>query len=78
MWEGENHLIPPNHFIFPDMSCIQNESLLETCYDEAWVDYAIANNLTQDQLNAIDQNSELGYLPEIEVEARRRFEELCQ
>lgn len=78
MWEGENHLIPPNHFIFPDMSCIQNELLLETCYDEAWVDYAIANNLTQDQLNAIDQNSELGYLPEIEVEARRRFEELCQ
>ena len=60
------------------MSTLHHETLLETCYDEAWIDYAVANNLTQDQLNAIDQNSELGYLPEIEVEARRRFEELCQ
>ena len=78
MWEGENHLIPPNHFIFPDMSCIQNELLLETCYDEAWIDYAVANNLTHDQLDAIDQNSKLGYQPEIAEEALRRFEELAQ
>ena len=78
MWEGENHLIPPNQLHFPDMSCIQNELLLETCYDEAWIDYAVANNLTHDQLDAIDQNSKLGYLPEIADEARRRFEELCQ
>ena len=60
------------------MSNIINESLLETCYDEAWVDYAVANNLTQDQLNAIDQDSELGYLPVIADEAQRRFEELCR
>ena len=60
------------------MSNIINESLLETCYDEAWVDYAVANNLTQVQLNAIDQDSELGYLPVIADEAQRRFEELCR
>tara|TARA_B100001079_G_C15917045_1_gene300537 strand:+ start:285 stop:467 length:183 start_codon:yes stop_codon:yes gene_type:complete len=60
------------------MSCLQNEALLETCYDEAWVDYAVANNLTQDQLFAIEQDSEFGVLPEIEAEARRRFEDLCQ
>lgn len=60
------------------MSCLHHESLLETCYDEAWVDYAIANNLTQDQLDAIDQDSELGYLPEIAEEAQRRFEALCR
>ena len=60
------------------MSNINNESILETCYDEAWVDYAVANNLTQDQLNAIDQDSELGYLPVIADEAQRRFEELIQ
>ena len=60
------------------MSCIQNEILLEQLYDEAWIDYMVANNLTQDQLDAIDQDSELGYLPEIEAEARRRFEELIQ
>ena len=60
------------------MSCLQNEALLETCYDEAWVDYAVANNLTQDQLFAIEQDSGFGVLPEIEAEARRRFEDLCQ
>ena len=60
------------------MSCLQNEMILETCYDEAWVDYAVANNLTQDQLFAIEQDSEFGVLPEIEAEARRRFEDLCQ
>ena len=60
------------------MSCLQNETLLETCYDEAWIDYAVANNLTQDQLFAIEQDSEFGVLPEIEAEARRRFEALCR
>ena len=60
------------------MSCIQNEILLEQLYDEAWIDYAIEHNLTQDQLDATDQDSQLGYLPEIEAEARRRFEELIQ
>ena len=34
MWEGENHLIPPNHFIFPNMSCIQNELILESIFEE--------------------------------------------
>ena len=51
---------------------------MEQLYDESWVDYAIEHNLTQDQLNAIEQDSELGYLPEIEAEAVRRFEELAQ
>ena len=60
------------------MSNLNNEVLLEQLYDEAWVDYAVENNLTQDQLNAIEQDSELGYLPEIEAEAVRRFEELAQ
>ncbi len=60
------------------MSCIQNEILLEQLYDEAWIDYMIAHNLTQDELDAIDQDSELGYLPEIAAEAERRFDALCQ
>ena len=46
--------------------------------DRAWIDYMVANNLTQDQLFAIEQNSEYGVLPEIEAEARRRFEDLIQ
>ena len=60
------------------MSTLHHDSLYETCYDEAWIDYAIANNLTQDELDAIDQDSELGYLPEIANEAQKRFEALCQ
>ena len=60
------------------MSNLNNESLMEQLYDEAWVDYAVEHNLTQDQLNAIEQDSELGYLPEIEAEAVRRFEDLIQ
>ena len=58
------------------MSCLHNEVLLEQLYDEAWIDYAVEHNLTQDQLFALEQDSEFGVLPEIEAEARRRFEEL--
>ena len=60
------------------MSNFTNEILKEQLYDEAWVDYANAHGLTQDELDAIDQDSELGYLPEIAAEAERRFEELCR
>jgi len=60
------------------MSCINNETILETLYDEVWEEYRIANCLSSDQLDAIDQNSDLGYLPVIANEAQRRFEELCQ
>ena len=60
------------------MSCIQNETILENLYDEVWEEYRIKNNLTSDQLDAIDQNSELGYLSEIADEAQRRFEDLIQ
>ena len=51
---------------------------MEQLYDEAWIDYAVEHNLTQDKLYEIEQDSELGYLPEIEAEARRRFEDLIQ
>ena len=60
------------------MSNLNHESLMEQLYDEAWVDYAVEHNLTQDQLTAIEQDSEYGVLPEIEAEAVRRFEELAQ
>ena len=59
------------------MSCIHNETILENLYDEVWEEYRIENNLTSDQLDALDQNSELGYLPVIANEANRRFESLC-
>ena len=60
------------------MSDTNNDSLKEQLYDEAWIDYMVANNLTQDKLMEIEQDSELGYLPEIAKEAEKRFEELSQ
>ena len=60
------------------MSDINNDSLKEQLYDEAWIDYMVANNLTQDKLSEIEQDSELGYLPEIAEEAEKRFKELSQ
>jgi len=60
------------------MSDINNDSLKEQLYDEAWIDYMVANNLTQDELDAIDQDAELGYLPEIAEEAERRFNDLMR
>ena len=58
------------------MSCLNNESLLEQLYDEAWEDYRKQHNLTDDQLYAMEQNSQYGYLPVIAEEATKRFEEL--
>ena len=60
------------------MSDINNDLLKEQLYDEAWIDYMVANNLTKDRLSDIEQDSELGYLPEIAEEAEKRFEELSQ
>jgi len=60
------------------MSTLQNEILLENLYDEVWEDYRKENNLTDDQLYALEQNSDNGILPEIEAETNKRFWELAQ
>ena len=59
------------------MSCLQNESLLETIYDEVWEEYRLKNNLTDDQLYTLEQNSLTGTLLEIELETNKRFNDLC-
>ena len=60
------------------MSCLHNEVLLETIYDEVWEEYRVANCLSHDQLYALEQSSETGTLPEIELETNRRFEDLLE
>ena len=60
------------------MSCIQNETILETIYDEVWEEYRLKNNLTDDQLYTLEQNSLTGTIPEIEIETNRKFEDMCQ
>ena len=59
------------------MSNIHNESILETIYDEVWEEYRVKNSLTDDQLYALEQQSETGTLPEIELETNKRFEAMC-
>ena len=60
------------------MSCIQNEIILENIYDEVWEEYRLKNNLTDDQLYTLEQNSLTGTIPEIEIETNKRFEDMCQ
>ena len=60
------------------MSNIHNEALLETIYDEVWVEYRKNNNLSDDQLYTLEQNSSTGYINEIATIAQQRFEDLCQ
>ena len=60
------------------MSSLHNEILLENIYDEVWCEYRDRHNLTDDQLYALEQNSQYGYLPGIADEARKRFDEVCQ
>ena len=59
------------------MSCLQNEILLETIYDEVWEEYRIKNNLTSDELYNLEQKSPTGIIRFIEDETNRRFEEMC-
>ena len=58
------------------MSCLQNEIILENIYDEVWEEYRLKNNLTDDQLYTLEQNSLTGTIPEIEIETNKRFEDL--
>tara|TARA_B100001250_G_scaffold92061_1_gene76633 strand:+ start:957 stop:1136 length:180 start_codon:yes stop_codon:yes gene_type:complete len=58
------------------MSCLQNEALLETIYDEVWEEFRTINNLTDDQLYTLEQNSPTGVIQQIEDETNKRFEEL--
>ena len=60
------------------MSCLQNEALLESIYDEVWEEYRLKNNLTDDQLYTLEQNSLTGTLPEIELETNKRLQDLSQ
>ena len=60
------------------MSTLQNETLFEEIYDMVWCDYRDNHNLTDDQLYALEQNSQYGYLLEIENDARKIYEDRCQ
>ena len=60
------------NWLFPQPD---NDEILERLYDEAWEDYRKEHNLTDDELYELEQNSDTGVIPEIEEEAKKRFEE---
>ena len=55
------------------MSTLHHESLLETCFDEAWENFRTHNKLTEDELNWLTNNT-LGTLDAIERQAQRLFD----
>ena len=60
------------------MSVLHHESLLETCWDEAWEEFRIHNKLTEDQLNELCWRQPSGTLVAIERKAQQMFEDRCQ
>ena len=59
------------------MSCLQNEVLLESLFDEVWEDFRVSNKLTVEQMNELCSFSK-GTNLALERLTRQRFEDLCQ
>ena len=59
------------------MSTLQNEMILENCFDEAWESFRVHNKLTVEQMEelfAFSQGTRLA----IEITARKMFDDMCQ
>ena len=60
------------------MSNINNESILESLYDEVWEEFRIANKLTDDQMYELEQSNSGGTFDQLVSTTNQRFEDLCQ
>ena len=60
------------------MSCLQNEALMESCFEQAWEEFRVHNKLTDDELNELCWRQESGTLVAIERKAQQMFEDRCQ
>ena len=58
------------------MSTLHHESLLETCFDEAWESFRVHNKLTVEQMNEIESHE--GVQLALRRSAERMFEDMCQ
>jgi len=59
------------------MSCLQNELLLEQCFDTAWEDFRVHNELTVEMMEELCSISQ-GTVDAIERKARQIFEDMIQ
>ena len=62
------------------MSTLNHESLLETCWEEAWEEFRVHNKLTDDQLNELcwSNPNRSGSLDAIDKLAQQKFDDLCR
>ena len=58
------------------MSCLQNEILLEQCYEDAYEQFRIHNKLNEDQMQELILHR--GVEDAIIKSARKMFEDMCQ
>ena len=59
------------------MSCIQNEALLEECFEQAWEEFRVHNKLTPEMMEELCSFSQ-GTVDAIESKARQMFEGMIQ
>ena len=57
------------------MSVLHHEEILETCFDEAIIDFCEANDLTPEMFAEIEQHE--GVQIALEKSARAKFDDLC-
>ena len=58
------------------MSCLQNEMILETLFDEVWEDFRVSNKLTVEMMNELCSFSK-GTVENLERLTAQRFLEIC-
>ena len=58
------------------MSCLQNEILLEQCYDDAYEQFRTHNKLDEQQMQELILHE--GVQLAIEKSARKMFDDMCQ
>ena len=59
------------------MSCLQNEMILESLFDEVWEEFRVSNKLTVEMMNELCSFSK-GTVENLEKLTQQRFEDLCQ
>ena len=59
------------------MSCLQNESILESLFDEVWEEFRVSNKLTVEMMDELLSFSK-GTNEALEKLTMQRFEAMCQ
>ena len=58
------------------MSVLHHESLLESCFDKAWEDFRVHNQLSVEKMNEIEYHE--GVQIALRRRAERMFEDMCE